>query len=443
MAIEERLEEPTARGLARAITKLLPDGTLKSGDRLPPIRTLATQLCLSATTVNAAWALLTQWGTITTDGRRGTRIAPTPATGSPRYQRALHGGHGLRLDLANGVSDPELLPPLGPALHGLTTMPIGGGYLTNRVLPSLIELFQADWPYPAESFTVVDGAMDAVELILRGTVRHGDRVVIEDPTFPPVSDLLEALGADVHSVPLDAEGIDPAALEAALTEPTRLVFLQPRAQNPTGVSLSPRRAQQLGAIVERFDTMVLEDDASGGISASPTSSLGLVVPSRTIHVRSYSKSHGSDLRLAGVSGSSEVIQRLEGRRQFGQGWTSRILQQILVNLLSDQHAREVVEHARQEYSRRHSLVRNTLMRHGIQVIGQDGLNVWVPVADETVTLMRLAGCGIAVAPGNPFGGDPTTPHVRVSVGMLRRDIVGVAELIARAAAQDGWSPAAS
>ncbi|MGH8964632.1 MAG: GntR family transcriptional regulator, partial [Actinomycetes bacterium] len=62
-AIEQRLEAPTARGLAHAVGLAISDGVLPPGTRLPPIREVATQLAVSPTTVSAGWALLARSGT--------------------------------------------------------------------------------------------------------------------------------------------------------------------------------------------------------------------------------------------------------------------------------------------------------------------------------------------------------------------------------------------
>ena len=78
-------------------------------------------------------------------------------------------------------------------------------YLDNPVLPELDERLRAGWPFAAEELTVVDGAMDALDRVAQVVVRLGDRVVVEHPTFPPLLDLLDELGAEVIGVDLDDE----------------------------------------------------------------------------------------------------------------------------------------------------------------------------------------------------------------------------------------------
>jgi DNA-binding transcriptional MocR family regulator len=438
-AIEERLDDPTARGLAAAVSRCIAEGTLAPGARLPPIRTVATELALSPTTVSAAWGVLVRSGTLRTEGRRGTVVLDTARPGGGRYRRALERPQPLALDLSSGVPDGTLLPRLGRVLDRLDTAGTPTSYLDPPVVPELADLLAADWPFPAEQITVVDGAMDALDLVTRTVLRYGDRVVVEHPGFPPVVDLLEAVGVDIVGVPVDAHGLEPDPLGKALRSRVAAVILQPRAQNPTGATMTPARAAELAAVLANSDTLVIEDDSAHGISFTPPISLGSLLPGRTVHIRSYSKSYGPDLRLAALSGPPELLHRVSARRHLGQGWSSRLLQRILAGLLTDEEAVRQVAAARREYARRRALVVDALAGHDVPVGGCEGINVWVPVEDESAAIVRLASQGIGVSPGAPFAVLPEPQgYVRVTAGVLRERHPEVAGLIAEAARTVTW-----
>ena len=89
------------------------------------------------------------------------------------------------------------------------------------MLPALADALRQDWPYAAANLTVVDGAMDAMDLIVRTTLRFGDRVVVEDPGFPPLVDLLESVGAQLVGVPLDDEGLASPPSRSRCANPSR------------------------------------------------------------------------------------------------------------------------------------------------------------------------------------------------------------------------------
>lgn len=432
------LEDRTSQGLARAVTAAIADGRLPEGHRLPPVRTVAALTGLSPSTVSSAWGLLTRAGAIRTDGRRGTTVAP-PRPGPTRYRRALPVSPAFELDLSTGVPDPELLPDLVPSLAQLPRAWHAGSYLDAPVLPDLAEALRADWPYPPPALAVVDGALDGVDLVASALVRYGDRVVVEHPSFPPLLDLLDALGARVVGVPVDDDGLLPDALAAALEARTRAVFLQPRAHNPTGVAMTAARAERLAAVVAATEAMVVEDDSAGAISAEAAVSLGSWLPARTVHVRSFSKSHGPDLRVAGVSAPEDLLERVNERRRLGQGWTSRLLQTLLLDALGRPAARRQVEQARAVYAERRAAVVAGLHRRGIATVGRDGINLWVPVRDEAAALVQLTSRGIGAAAGTPFTTLPSPPHLRVTVGLVRDDFAGVADALADAAVAGPWA----
>ena len=440
-ALEERLDTPTAKGLAQAVSRAIRDGELGAGDQLPPIRRLAEELMISPTTVSSAWQLLARSGTIRSDGRRGTTVAPTQR-GGERYSRALRHESEVTLDLSTGVPDAALLPELAPVLAGLPGRSTPSSYLDDPVLPRLRDVLAQDWPYAAEDLIVVDGAMDALDLISRTLLRPGDTVLVESPGFPPMLDLLEDRGVDIFGVPLTETGLDLDAVEAALARRPAALFLQPRGQNPTGVSLTPTRARRLAALLQGHDVVVVEDDSSGPISSSTPISLGAWIPDQVLHIRSFSKSHGPDLRLAAVSGPESLLSPVRHARALGQGWSSRLLQHVLAALLEDPEAVRQVSRARAEYTRRRELVVGRLRELGVDVPGTDGLNIWVPVRDESAAVLRLASQGIAVTPGSPFAVESRPGpegHVRVTTGLVRDGHAELAERIADAARTGSWT----
>ncbi len=436
--LQTHLAEPTSRGLANAVSAAINAGELHEGDRLPPIRRVAEELAVSPTTVSAAWALLARAGTIRTDGRRGTTIAPRSRSGPLRYRRALDNQGSFIHDLSSGVPDPALLPNLAPALHRLRgTSP--SSYLDDPILPGLVEVLRRQWPYVADRFLIADGAMDALDLLCATALHFGDKVIVEHPCFPPLLDLLESAGLQPIGVRLDDDGPILADLTDRLSQGPVALFLQPRAQNPTGASLTPARAEAVAAAVRGQNILVIEDDSAGAVASAPAISIGRWLPAQTVHIRSFSKSHGPDLRLAAMTGSAAMIDRLTERRFLGQGWTSRLLQSLLLDLLTHDPAIAAVERAREVYAQRRERLVRGLAAQGVEVGGKDGLNIWLPVRDEPAALVRLASRGISAAAGSPFEVLPSeTRHLRVTSGLVAGPHQGIVDELADAARAGGW-----
>ncbi len=435
-----RLEDRSARGIAAGVSRMIRAGELAPGLRLPTVRTIARELGVSPTTVSEAWQQLAAVGLVEALGRNGTVVRnPRAAPGSRRYARIAPAG-AISLDLSTGVPDPALLPDLGRALGRLRRTSLTSSYLEAPVLDVLEEHLVERWPFRPELLTVVDGAMDALDRVAAALVRLGDRVVVEDPCFPPLLDLLDALGAEPIGVPLDEHGMVPAAVEAALAANPTALFLQPRAHNPTGVSMTRARARELARLLGRQRIAVVEDDHAGDIATAPPVSLGSHLPDRVVHVRGFSKSHGPDLRLAAVGGAGDLLGRVVERRALGVGWSSRILQAVLADLLTDEVAVKEVAAARDAYAERREAFVRALAELGVEAAADDGINCWVTVADERAAVLQLALAGIGAAPGGPFCLRPEGDHVRLTVGLVPvRDAQRVAAAVAEAARPRGGS----
>jgi DNA-binding transcriptional MocR family regulator len=431
--IEERLDERTSRGLAHAIGEAIGDGAIHEGLRLPAIRTVANELGLSPSTVSTAWRILAQAGAIRTDGRRGTIVMSRGGPGPTRYRRALDRSIPFGLDLSTGVPDVALLPSLMPALSNLHLASTTGSYLDDPTIPGLAEVLQDDWPYPIGQFAIMDGAMDAMNQVAVQLLHFGDVALVENPTFPPLLDLLDAIGVRTIGVNVDDAGLITAELKEALSLRPKVLFLQPRAHNPTGASLSAKRARELAALLKSSAAFIVEDDSAGAVASTPPISLGTWLPEQTVHIRSFSKSHGPDLRIAAVSGPSSVMEGVRERRLLGQGWTSRLLQSVLLSLLTRSESKKQVERARTAYSFRRSMITSELQRLGVAIESGDGLNLWLPVRDETSAMIYLVSRGIGAAAGSPFmSKDVATPHLRITVGLITDDFVHLATEFANA-----------
>ncbi len=442
--------DTSPRGIAGVIARLITTGELTGGQRLPTVRELATALGVSPATISQAWQGLAGAGLIESRGRAGSFVRHhSPRWLAPRMRGMAAPNDPVRLDLSRGTPDPSLLPALGPALSRVSARAETGSYQAEPVIPGLAAVLADSWPSEAESIMVVDGALDAISRTLEQLVRFGDRVVVESPGFPPFLDLLDVLGAEAVPVRLDEHGVLPDSLARALLRRPVAVLLQPRAQNPTGASMTAERAEALARVIRSArgvdDLIVIEDDHSGLISTEGDVTLGAALPGRVVHVRSFSKSHGPDLRIAALGGPRELIDHIASRRMLGPGWTSRMVQTILLDLLTDGGSIDAVAEARRQYYTRQRALGEALRARGVAVAPADGINLWMPVLSERSALVQLAAAGIRVAAGTPFlaAGTPDAARtrrarapaefVRVTVGAVRDGTEEVADALATAA----------
>jgi DNA-binding transcriptional MocR family regulator len=404
-----------AQEIVASVEAAVHAGQLAPGDALPTVRDLAAELEVSPGTVAAAYAALRRRGLVVTAGRRGTRVSgrpPLPARPAPP-RRA-----GTR-DLVSGNPDPELLPAIGPVLAALA--PGVRRYGERPNLPALVDLAHAQLDsdgVPAGPVAVVSGALDGIERALGAHARPGDRVAVEDPGYPPVFDLLAALGLAAEPVRLDHAGPVPDALERALAARPVALVATPRAQNPTGAALGAERAAELARVLDRHpDVLVIEDDHAGQVAGAPYRTLA-AGRRRWAVVRSVSKALGPDLRLALLRGDQDTVGRVEGRQLLGPGWVSHLLQATVAALWADPATGRLLDRAAGAYAGRRSALLAALARHGIAGHGDSGLNVWIPVPEEVRPAAALLDAGWAVAAGEPYR-LRSAPALRVTVATLR------------------------
>ena len=394
------------------------DGGLTPGTALPSVRELSAALALSPVTVVAALRELRQRGIVLTKERRRTIINPRPPLPASLAPASLP--RGTR-DLANGLPDPRLLPH-GRAVLRSVSLPTES-YPDEGTLPALVGEARrqfAEAGVTADGLCVVSGALDGVERVLGAHLVAGDGVLVEDPGYPAVFDLLRAMGLVPVPLPLDDRGLQPKALAVGLRSGARALILTPRGQNPTGAALDMDRAKALRELLRRApDLLVIEDDHQGPLSGVRGQTLIAARP-RWAVVRSVAKSLGPDLRVAFVTGDAETLARVAGRFALGPGWVSYILQRAVLELLRSPEIRAQQVRATRTYAERREALIAALAEHGIAATGRSGFNVWIHVADEGVVTAALLQSGWAVAPGARFR-IASPPAVRVTTASLHPD----------------------
>ena len=424
-----------AESIAASVEEAISAGTLAPGEALPPIRELAARLGVNANTVAAAYRALRDRGTVETAGRQGTRVRNRPAS-TPRSQLGLDVPAGVR-DLSTGNPDPALLPIATAVVPRARPLLYGEPAMSPGLVERAHRAMTADG-IPADHLALTSGALDGIERALIAHLRPGDRVAVEDPGWANLLDLIAALGLSAEPMAVDDDGPLVADMSRALQRGVRAVVVTTRAQNPTGAALSEDRAGALRALfADRADDVLLvEDDHCAGISGAPLHALAGST-SHWAFVRSASKAYGPDLRVAVLAGDQRTVERVHGRLRLGPGWVSHLLQDLAVNLWSDDAATRLISEAEAQYANNRAGLLTALAARGVTAHGRSGLNVWVPVPDETVAITRLLNAGWAAAPGSRFR-IGTRPGIRITiVDLSASEIDPLADAVARAVLATG------
>ena len=135
-------------------------------------------------------------------------------------------------------------------------------YGTSAGYPHLLEWIAAKHVVEPDRLIATNGSMQADVFLFQALVQPGDVVVVEAPTYDRTLLMLQQLGAEILAIPLEADGIDVAALEVALAEGARpkLAHIIPNFQNPAGCTLSLEKRGRLLELAAEYSFSVFEDD---------------------------------------------------------------------------------------------------------------------------------------------------------------------------------------
>jgi DNA-binding transcriptional MocR family regulator len=426
-----RITGSGASTIAADIESAVGSGALSPGDALPPLRDLARELDVNPNTAAAAYRLLRDRGVIETAGRRGSRIRARPAS-APRDEIGIDVPPGAR-DISTGNPDVALLPPLSAALaeaaaHHARVPALYGGPPVDPELALMARAGLDADGVPDGPIGITSGSLDAIERVLAAHLRPGDAVAVEDPGWGSLLDLVPAMGLRPVPVAVDDEGPVTAEVARALQAGVRALVVTDRGQNPTGAALSAARAAELRRLLGAHrHVLLIDDDHVHGLVDQPLHCLSGATDHWAL-VRSTAKAYGPDLRLALYTGDAVTVDRVRGRHRLGAGWVSHLLQRAVVHLWRT-GAVDPAATARAYGERREALLR-ALGERGVGAHGRSGMNVWVPVPDETGAVAGLLQRGWAVSPGARFR-VRSAPGVRLTVSPLAlADIEPLADAVA-------------
>jgi 2-aminoadipate transaminase len=211
---------------------------------------------------------------------------------------------------------------------------------------------------------ITSGGIDCMELLAKSYVDPGDVVVVEAPTYLGAIMAFRGYEADVRGVPLDDGGMRVDVLAGLLADGLRpkIVYTIPDYQNPTGLSMSAERRQELADLARRYGFLILEDVAYRelGFGAAPPPSLWSLAPDVVLQAGTFSKIFSPGFRMGWAAGPAEIISRLVVAKQNSDQCAGALGQRMLEEYGLGGHLGRQVTAARVLYERRAGLVTRAL-----------------------------------------------------------------------------------
>jgi GntR family transcriptional regulator/MocR family aminotransferase len=394
-------------------------GRLRPGVRLPSSRALGAELGVSRRLVVEAYEQLTAEGYLVSTPGSGTRVAPargpspsdpvndatppTPAAAAP----------AAAIDLFPGAPDLALFPrrAWGRALrHALAALPdarLGYGEFAGAVelreaLAEHLGRVRAADASPG-GILVTAGYQQGLRIfcaLLRS--RGARRVAVEDPGYPVAAWTIESERLELVPIPVDADGLDVAALAAADPD---AVIVTPAHSLPVGAVLAAERRLALVEWARERGALVLEDDYDAELRydrRGPAGTLQGLAPDLVILAGTVSKTLAPALRLGWLCLPGDAVAAATIARASLDGGGPRLDQLALAELLAsgafDRHLRAARAHYRGKRAALLEAIDAELPGAAVRGIAA-GLHVLLelpPGVEEAAVVERAAAAGVRV-----------------------------------------------
>jgi DNA-binding transcriptional MocR family regulator len=483
LSIDKSSAQPVYQQIRDAITALIRAATLKPGDKLPGTRELAAQLGVSRKTVLIAYLelaadnwvesrpgsstyVLDRSGVNSVYMRRSQNIelvgAPTEEAEATANEAVEMDWSPLRLDgsyfymppyrarwqgpeewisFSRAIPDVRLFPferikkVSGQMLwdpkayffdygHPQGYAPLVE-YLITRLAKEGIDTSES-----VNGVVVASGSQVSLSLLLTTLLQPGDSVVVEDPTFNSILNLLVARGIPHKGVPMEHDGMDVDYLERLLQrERPKLIITIPTLHNPTGTTMSREKRERLLALAQRFGVPIIEDYWSmmlGYEGRREPSLKTLDTGGHVIQIGSFSKSFLPGTRVAwlvlpaGIAESFVIAKRAMDRSD--SYFLQTLVHEFILKGFMDLHCRKVDRIYRARLELADELMRQHFPAEASWKRPAGGFNFWVTLPrgmSGEELLERAVSQGVDFAPGSYFNvGRRDSNHMRVSFSTL-------------------------
>ncbi len=283
---------------------------------------------------------------------------------------------------------------------------------------------QSNLNYTADDVLITTGSQQALELISKVLLNKGDGVVIEEPGYLGAIQAFTLREPSFYGVTLETDGLNVEQFKDALKQPNvKMVYTVPNFQNPTGLTYTKERREEVFEAVKDQDVIFIEDDPYGELRFTgehlPYIAAGKMTNS--VVLGSFSKTVTPGMRLGYIlTKNHELLNHVETAKQatdlhtniFGQ----YILHQYLTNNEYDAHVEKIISLYKTQADAMLAAMEKYFPPYVKYTKPEGGMFVWVTLPEDVNALDKFSEAmekKVAFVPGNPFYTD------RESVNTLR------------------------
>ena len=298
------------------------------------------------------------------------------------------------------------------------------------------------WQVHPDQVLITTGSQQALDLVGKVMLDMGSRVMTQTPTYLGALQAFSVFEPEVIGLPNDDQGVQIAAMEREqLRYGARFLYLLPTFQNPTGLTLSASRREELASSLNALGLPVVEDNPYGELwfDNPPPAPISSLLPEQSLYLGSFSKVLAPGLRLGYVVAPDHVYPKLLQAKQAADLHSPTLNQRLAYEVLSrpsflDGH----LQRTRQLYRDQCQAMLDALRRHmpeGVTWnVPRGGMFLWLRLPeglDSTHMLPLAVQHGVAYVPGAAFydtGADVRTLRLSFVTASMEEIDQGIAQL---------------
>ncbi|MFA4859884.1 PLP-dependent aminotransferase family protein [Methanoregula sp.] len=292
-----------------------------------------------------------------------------------------------------------------------------------------------------DEILITNGSQQCLDLIGKVFIGTGDHVAMERPGYLGAIQAFSLFEPIFHPVILHEDGPDPVQLAHTIRNyPVRFFYGIPNSQNPSGITYSAERRMEIAGILEKSETLFIEDDAYGELNFNGKSlpSLRQYIPDQTIITGSFSKILAPGMRMGWVVAPLPIMEQLVVAKQASDLHSNYLSQRIAFEYLQTQNIDTHIEKIRASYCHQRDVMLSCMAEFFPDTVlftrPQGGMFIWVTLP-ESVSSMAVFDAAIkenvAVLPGSPFyidGGGNNTLRINFSNSTEEKIRTGIERL---------------
>ncbi|WP_345347119.1 PLP-dependent aminotransferase family protein [Actinoallomurus liliacearum] len=394
------------RRIADAVAAQIASGRLRPGDRLPPQRQFARRHGIAGSTAARVYGELIRRGLAVGEVGRGTFVRAAAPSSEPALAEPTRARVDLELNFSVPPEQPALLAEslggmLRPDVLAGALAPMGAAGTAAMREAAAAMLSRPGWTPDPGRLLLAGNGRQAIAAALAALAPAGDRVGVEELTYPLVKGIAARLGITLVPLAMDECGVLPEAIRSA--GPLRAVYLQPTLHNPLGGTMPESRRSEVAAALRDLGIYAVEDGIYSFLRDEPAP-LAAFAPERVIVVDSLSKRVAPGLTVGFAVTPEAIGGRVASALRSG-GWTApRFAVEAATRWLTDGTVAALGEMKRRDAMARQRLVREHLAEFAVDADPQ-AFHCWWRLPDPwraDTFVAAAARRGIAVTPGAAF-----------------------------------------